>query len=153
MTEATLVFLFNEKNQILLGMKKRGFWHWKRNWIWWKIEKQETCSQAAIRELYEETKISIEENQIQQIWLLYFYFDANSDWNFKVYVYSWIYDWDFEETDEIKPCWRNISDIPFEQMREDDKYWLPRMLDWETNICEKFNFDENNKIYNRQIIK
>ena len=32
------------------------------------------------------------------------------------------------ETEEMKPQWFNFSDIPYEQMWSDDKYWLPILL-------------------------
>ena len=28
----------------------------------------------------------------------------------------------------MQPKWRNIEDIPYNQMREDDQYRMPRML-------------------------
>ena len=33
------------------------------------------------------------------------------------------------ETDEAKPFWKPVSEIPFDDMWTDDRYWIPWMLD------------------------
>ncbi|MDP3380523.1 MAG: hypothetical protein Q8S84_03130 [bacterium] len=48
------------------------------------------------------------------------------------------------ETDEIKPMWFDIDNIPYDKMWADDIYWLPRVLAGEKNIEYNFYFDKDN---------
>ena len=32
------------------------------------------------------------------------------------------------ETDEAIPIWTQLDDIPFEEMWQDDRFWLPQVL-------------------------
>ena len=55
--QTTLLFLLKE-NQILLGMKKRGFGAGKYNGIGGKLEPDETVEQAMVRETQEEIGVT-----------------------------------------------------------------------------------------------
>ena len=55
MRPTTLVFPIDGHNRILLGCKKRGFGQGKYNGFGGKIEPGETFRQCAVRELYEES--------------------------------------------------------------------------------------------------
>ncbi|NOX99902.1 MAG: NUDIX hydrolase, partial [Verrucomicrobia bacterium] len=46
-----------------------------------------------------------------------------------------------EETDEAIPEWFALGGIPYDQMWEDDQYWLPRMLGGE-KFDARFDFDD-----------
>lgn len=74
MRQTTLVFVFNEKNQILLAMKKRGFGEGKWNGAGGKVEEGETIVQAASRELMEETGINIAPDKLEARGVLHFHF-------------------------------------------------------------------------------
>ena len=138
MRQTTLVFVFNERNQILLAMKKRGFWEGKYNGAGGKVEKGETIKWAAVRELQEETNIKIPENKLEARGVLHFFFDGKEDWNQDVSIFiSKDYAGNFKETEEMKPEWFDIDDIPFDAMWEDDPYWLLRVIEWES---VEFNF-------------
>lgn len=127
----TLVLLFNDNNQILLGKKKywlgKGYW----NGFGGKIEKGETIKQAAIRELQEESWVVLLEKDLKLQAVLRFNWIANPDQNYDGIVYTARYNWnDCIETDEMIPQWRDIDSIPYDQMWEDDKYRLPSLLVW-----------------------
>lgn len=64
MRNCTLVVLFNDKNQILLCMKKRGFGVGKWNGAGGKVDAGETILRAAVRELEEETMITLSESDL-----------------------------------------------------------------------------------------
>jgi len=55
----------------------------------------------------------------------------------------------------MAPKWFNIADIPYEQMREDDKIWLPELLQGTKEIEYTFTFDSsnNNKMIGREKLK
>jgi 8-oxo-dGTP pyrophosphatase MutT (NUDIX family) len=139
MRQSTLVFVFNPKNQILLAMKKRGFGKDKWNGAGGKLEPGETIAQAASRELFEETSVRIGPAALESRGVLHFHFDGNPDWDQDVNVFvSYGYDGEFEETEEMKPQWFDIGDIPYDAMWEDDPYWLPRVLEGESVEFEFF---------------
>lgn len=152
MKPATLVFLINEEtNQICLAMKKRGFGVNKLNGYGGKIEEGETIAQGAIRELREESGTLVEEADIEQMAELDFLFPTNSEWNQKVTVY-FTRKWTGEpvETEEMKPEWTDINNIPYSSMWDDDILWLPRVLQGE-KVYGKFTFDNNEKILKHEI--
>lgn len=49
------------------------------------------------------------------------------------------------ESDEMKPEWFHIDEIPYEQMWSDDRYWLPLLLK-DREFRGNFVFGENNEI-------
>ena len=87
MRQTTLVFVFNEKNQIFLAMKKRGFGEGKWNGAGGKLEAGETVAQAASRELLEETGISIAPEKMEARGVLHFHFDGKPDWDQDVSIF------------------------------------------------------------------
>lgn len=152
MRKSTLVFLFNDKAQILLCMKKRWFGVWKWNWSGWKVGFEESVIESASRELLEETAISISSDKLKEVWILHYFWDWKEDWNQSVYVFISSYNWEFQETDEMNPQWWNISEIPYEEMWDNDRIWLPRVLNGE-NIEWNFYFDIDGKFRDHHFIK
>jgi len=163
MKEATLCFLtrepfwkkaseknYEKKNEksvkeILLGMKKIGFGKDKFNGFGGKVENNETVEEAAIRELFEESKIKTKLENIEKMAKLNFVFPSKPEWNQKVHVFL-VKNWEGEpeETDEMKPFWVNMNEIPFERMWKDDKHWLPLVLE-NKKIKANFIFKEDNE--------
>jgi 8-oxo-dGTP diphosphatase len=72
---------------------------------------------------------------------------------FHLYVAT---DWTGEpkESEEMQPYWFDIDKIPYDRMFEDDKYWLPYVLEGK-KINGFFEFDEdwNLKIHRIEEIK
>ena len=68
---------------------------------------------------------------------------------FHLYI---IYEWNGEisESDEMKPEWFDINNIPYDNMFPDDKYWLPLILE-NKKIKAYFNFDENWNLLSKEI--
>lgn len=141
MRQSTLVFVFNDKKQILLAMKKRGFSEGKWNGAGGKVKVGETIIEAASRELQEETGIEIAPENMEARGILHFHFDKKPEWNQDVNIFvSHGYTGDFQETEEMRPAWFDIDKIPFDTMWEDDLYWLPRVINGESVEFE-FYFD------------
>ncbi|MBI2151647.1 8-oxo-dGTP diphosphatase [Candidatus Woesearchaeota archaeon] len=146
MKNATLCFLIHESEEkVLLGLKKRGFGAGKYNGFGGKIGEQETIEEAALREFYEETSITIEQKNLSKVAELYFTFSAKPDWDQTVYVFI-AKEWQGvpQESEEMKPEWYRYTKIPFSQMWQDDKYWLPLILQGK-KLKGWFTFGEDNQ--------
>jgi len=152
MKQATLWIIIKD-DKILLCMKKRWFWEGFWNGPGWKIEAWETEKQAMIREMQEETTLEAKENDLEKVWVLHFYFDKDSTWNLDAHVFKiFDFEWTPTETEEMKPEWFEISQIPYDQMWEDDKIWFPRMLAGE-QIEYDFYFWNDGKIRDYKVIQ
>ena len=130
MNQATLCILMDkESSKLLLGMKKRGFGQGKYNGFGGKIEPNETIEEAAVRELYEETQIKASQKSLEKVGKLNFVYSNKQEWNQIVHVFI-VRNWEGspEESEEMKPEWFGIKDIPFHKMWADDKHWLPLIL-------------------------
>jgi len=147
--QATLIFLLKE-DQILLAMKKRGFGKGLWNGVGGKPNPNESIEDAAIRECIEE--INVKPTKYNEVATLDFYFpESKSSWDQQVKVYlcsEWI--GKPEESEEMRPVWYQIKDIPYDDMWEDDKFWLPQVLDGKI-LEATFHFDDNDKLLNQQI--
>ena len=102
----------------------------KWNGPWGKVDESETIIQWAVRELEEETWIQTSEQQLSLAWILHFSFESKVERNQEcsVFVFRW-YEWGFVETDEMKPQRFDIDKLPFENMRADDKFRMPFLLE------------------------
>jgi len=146
--EEVIVYPINKKeNKILLIHKKRGLGSGLYNGPGGKVHDNETAEEAAIRECEEEICIkplSLERKATIE-------FINNKHERILVHVFL-SYEWEGEpkETEEAKPIWFEMSHIPYNNMWEDDIYWLPLILKGE-NIYAIFEFKDwkivNKKVY------
>lgn len=128
MYSTTLCFLVTE-HKILLGMKKTGFGQGKYNGFGGKIQQGETIRHATVRELEEESGIKVKEEQLELVGTLDFVFPASPQLRHDVHIFL-ARTWQGQpvETEEMKPQWFLLSDIPYGEMWQDDLYWLPKVL-------------------------
>lgn len=136
--------LFMRDGEILLAMKKRGFGVGKWNGIGGKVQEGETVEAALVRETGEEVgAMPIEFDHVAD---LYFYSHTDPGQNWKVHVYN-VTDWvgEIVESEEMKPVWIAHANIPYSDMWDDDKHWLPEVLSGK-KIEGHFLFDEEKKI-------
>ncbi len=108
-------------------MKKRGFGAGRWNGFGGKVEPGELLEDAARRELYEEA--GIKTGSIERVGVINFEF-FNDPVILEVNVFKTPdFTGEFVESEEMKPQWFDIKEIPFDQMWPDDKYWLPLCLE------------------------
>ncbi len=141
---ANLLFVVDE-DRVLLIHKKRGLGAGKINAPGGKIEPGETAVEGAIREVGEE--LCIVPAHPVRMGVLHFAFLDGLNLHCTVFR-SESFLGEPTETDEAVPHWFRFDDIPYERMWEDDRHWLPRMLDGET-FDAWFEFDGEQMISRR----
>ena len=145
----TLIFLRKE-NKILLAMKKRGFGSDRYNGVGGKIEPGETIEQALVRECREEIEV-IPMNYWKVAEHDFIQDEGDDPWRMYVHVYL-CDEWEGEpsETEEMAPEWFAIEDIPYDNMWEDDTYWLPQVLAG-NKVYGEFTFDRDDKLLTHNV--
>lgn len=153
MKNATLCFLLRG-DEVCLGMKKMGFGKGKWNGFGGKIGdreeiKDETTEEAIRREGLEEFKLT--EMKVEKMVEIRFDFLHNPSWDHYVHVYVCRY-WEGEpeESDELRPQWFKVSGIPFDLMWNDDRIWLPRILEGE-KLRAHFVFGDKENIVEQKL--
>jgi len=120
----TLVFV-KEGSKVLLIRKKTGHGMGKVNGAGGKLEAGETLKDCAIRELAEETGLTIRDAHCRAE--LRFVDQKGPQWLGYVFVTdSW--SGNLEQTNEADPFWVEVDQIPYNQMWPDDAIWLPKVL-------------------------
>ncbi|HEX5429946.1 MAG TPA: 8-oxo-dGTP diphosphatase [Patescibacteria group bacterium] len=144
MRRSSLCFLLSE-SKILLAMKKRGFGAGKWNGYGGKQLPNEVIGQTALREMSEEIGVTAQLSDLEFVATLNFYFDQKHEWNQEVSVFICRH-WqeDPVETEEMRPQWFALSDIPYDQMWVDDRHWLPKVLAGQ-KVTGDFYFSEDLK--------
>lgn len=132
---ATLMFIVKDE-QVLLIDKLTGIGKGKVNGPGGKIDEGETAVQAVIRECQEELNIT----PVKPVKMgeLCFAMTDIPDIHCHVFMAN-EYKGEPVPTKEANPLWKEISDIPYDRMWEDDQYWLPEMLEGE-EFFGKFDF-------------
>ncbi len=121
---ATLVFVIRQ-GRILLIRKKRGLGAGKVNGPGGRIEPGELPEAGAARELREE--LGVRAGQLIRLGDHRFQFIDGYSTYVHVYRTSEV-EGTPVETEEASPIWCDVDAIPFDEMWEDDRYWLPLVL-------------------------
>lgn len=146
----TTLLLLRKEEEILLAMKKRGFGAGKYNGVGGKLEEGETPEMAMIREAKEE--INVIPTKYEKVGIVEFLEYVKGELvNLRFHLYSAV-EWEGNpsESEEMKPIWFSIHEIPYENMFPDDKYWMPFILE-RKKIKAFFEFDEEWNLKNQKI--
>ncbi|NWS38348.1 8ODP triphosphatase, partial [Probosciger aterrimus] len=125
-TKLFTLVLVVQPQRVLLGMKKRGFGAGLWNGFGGKVQPGESIEEAARRELLEESGLTV--NTLQKMGQITFEFVGNSEL-MEVHVFR-ADDFHGEptESDEMRPQWFQLDEVPFSRMWADDIYWFPLVL-------------------------
>jgi ADP-ribose pyrophosphatase YjhB (NUDIX family) len=151
-TVVTLGYLINKKtNKVLLGRKKYGKTKGILIGFGGKIEENDTSiKDGFIREFKEETSLTAIEPEFKAA--IFFH---TTEKLIPCYVYT-ITKWQGipKDTSEMSVEWHKINRIPFEQMWEDNKLWLPFILSGQEGLLiHVHRFNERTLKANKVAIK
>ena len=133
---------------VLLGMKKRGFGAGRWNGFGGKVGATETIENAAKRELREEA--GIETEYLEKVGIIDFEFKGNPE-ILQVHIFrSNNFSGEPRESEEMKPQWFPVDEIPFKEMWPDDIYWMPLFLN-RKKFKGKFLFGESDSILEKEL--
>ncbi|KAK1942257.1 7,8-dihydro-8-oxoguanine triphosphatase [Phytophthora citrophthora] len=128
----TLAFIVRDgtaSQQVLLGMKKRGFGMGKWNGFGGKVEASDAnVAAAAAREIKEEANVDVKVEDLEPRGVLLFSFEQAKE-VMEVHVFlTQQFSGEPSESEEMKPQWYDVADIPYKNMWADDHFWLPHVL-------------------------
>ncbi len=119
--------IVHQHPRVLLGMKKRGFGTGRWNGFGGKVEEDESVEGAARREMKEE--VGIVPTKMTRVGVLDFSFDSDPK-ELEVHVFRVTeFSGEPHETEEMKPQWFEVDNIPFDNMWHSDTLWLPLLLE------------------------
>jgi len=148
MKKLLTLIIIHQHPKILLGMKKRRFGAGKWNGFGGKVASGEKMEEAARRELREEA--CIEAGPLQKMGVIDFEFPGNSE-ALQVHVFrSESFVGEPMESEEMRPKWFHVDDIPFDDMWSDDRYWMPLFLEGK-KFRGRFSFDESDEILEKDL--
>ena len=137
--QATLMFVVDEsRGEVLLIRKKRGLGAGKINGPGGKLDPGETPLECAVRETQEELGVTaLDAVKHGELW-----FEFTDGLKMLVHVYlARRHEGVAVETDEAVPLWTCLSELPFEEMWEDDRFWLRELLIDGAVFTGRFRFD------------
>lgn len=147
--KTTICYILNDKDEVLLQKKRRGFGQGKWNGPGGKIDPGESKEECAVREIREETGIKVIELE-EKAYLEFIFPRGQEDSNNQTYVFV-ATKWQGEPEDkgEGELRWYKTSKLPLDKMWDDDQYWLPQVLAGE-KMRKRFYFDEYGKVYKHE---
>jgi 8-oxo-dGTP pyrophosphatase MutT (NUDIX family) len=113
--------------RVLLAMKKRGFGTGKWNGAGGKVEAGERIEEACRRETVEEMGVTV--GALEHRGVARFFYEGRPDWDNECHVFiARDVQGDPVETEEMRPQWYALDQVPYALMWEDDPLWLPDVL-------------------------
>ncbi len=143
----TLVY-FLRKGKVLLIEKKRGLGKGFFNGVGGKVHANESVEEGARRECEEE--ICVAPVKLSWSGLLEFV-NRSKEGKEMIYVHVFLckkWKGKPKETEEAKPFWFGLNEIPWDRMWEDDRFWLPYVLKGR-KIFASFEFENWKMIQGR----
>lgn len=118
-------------DEVLLIEKRRGLGEGWYNGPGGKCEAGETPRECAARETREEVGLEVDPAALEKAGELTFVLDGDAHTVCHVFR-TRTFDGEPTASDEARPEWVAVDAVPYEQMWEDDRLWLPGVLEGET---------------------
>lgn len=115
--------------QVLLGRKKKGLGLGNIVGLGGKLEAGESAVEAAVREIDEESGLTVAARDLRPLGVLTYLFPHRESWSQVSHVFV-CSDWTGtpRESDELNPVWFDVETLPVDEMWDDARYWLPGVL-------------------------
>ena len=148
----TVCLIMNEKRVLLIKKSAELFGGGKWNGLGGKMHPDESPEQACVREVFEESGLRV--NNLKNHGLLKFWFGDKSEPDWIVYVFSTnSFEGRLREGGEGILRWIEFSEIPYQEMWEDDRHWLPSLLEGKTFYGEFCFNEEGTKLLRKKLKK
>ena len=150
MITATICEIIND-GRLLLQRKAAGrFGEGKWNGPGGKLKPGESPVDGVIREVLEETGLTIQDPVL--LGNIDFYFGEKTMPDWTTYVFRVTeFTGELVSNDEGELWWFDFNDIPYDDMWEDDIHWLPYLLEGK-KVIGTFWFDEGgNKLFRHEL--
>ncbi len=146
----TTLLIIRQDDKLLLATKKRGFGAGKINGCGGKCEPGETVFETMKREAFEELAIvPLDAKEYGEIDFDEYVKGERALVNMHIF-YATQFEGEPAETDEMIPCFVDANNIPYEKMFEDDKYWLPLLLE-QKKFYGKFVYDKDFNLISHEL--
>ena len=143
---AVIVYIRDmEKQKLLLMNKKTGLGKGKVNAPGGRLEKGESYLDAVIRECQEEVFIT-PINPEKRVELHFQFTSGHSIYGEAFFTESW--EGEAKESSEAAPFWCDFDKIPWDNMWEDDRHWLPLALGGKKLRCY-YVFDDDKMLWEK----
>lgn len=142
------ICLLKKEDEVCLALKKRGHGEGRWNGTGGKPKEGETLEQTAIRETEEEIGVQI--TKLDKVAEIEFKdLPTNSSHFATAYIVT---EWTGtpKETEEMRPKWFSLEDVPYDQMWSADKIWIPLVLEGR-KIKAVFEYAKGDKLVNQEI--
>jgi len=128
-----------------LGIERDLYWHEQTLGDIMGTPEPVTSSPTIDRhdEAQEEVLVLIQEKDLVKVAELTFHFKDKPEWSINCHVFfARAWEGEPKESEEMEPEWFDISNLPFDRMWVDDKYWLPMVLRGDY-VQAELNFNNN----------
>ncbi|MEK7505534.1 MAG: NUDIX domain-containing protein [Patescibacteria group bacterium] len=147
MRKVTLCFVL-KGDEVLLGLKKVRFGSGYWNGFGGGIEEGESERDAACREVEEECELVVPTESLKKVALIHFHFLDKPELDHEVHVFTTkIFSGEPKESEEMRPEWHPISNLPLQEMWPADQHWIPMVLSEGKTIVGRVDFANKEKPY------